>query len=155
MKTSRSRHFMIGVICVLAGMGSKTAAAQSPAAPCSLLSSAQVSAAVGATAGEGKPIANTGCSWSVASPHIIASLSLWDGNKWDQMKVPLPGTTNTPVAGLGDDAVFSSMGSDVKFISLSVKKGSTVFVLKVYGVDEAKQHSAEQTLAANVLANLH
>jgi hypothetical protein len=154
MKSSHSRHFITGVICVLACMGSKTAAAQS-AAPCSLLTSAQVSAAVGVTAGAGTPIANTGCSWTVTSPHIIVTLSLWDGGKWDQMKAPLPGMTKTPVSGLGDDAVFTAMGPDAKFTTLSVKKGGTVYTFKVYGVDAPKQRSTEQALAANALANVH
>jgi hypothetical protein len=154
MNSSRSRYFITSVVCVLACMGSKTAAAQS-AAPCSLLSSNQVSAAIGVTAGAGTPIANTGCSWTVTSPHIIVTLSLWNGSKWDQMKMPLPGMTKTPVTGLGDDAVFTIMGPDAKFTTLSVKKGGTVYTFKVYGVDAPKQQSVEQALAANALANLH
>jgi hypothetical protein len=153
MKSNRLRYFVLVTICAFAGLGSKTAAAQS-AAPCSLLNSAQVSAAIGAAAGEGTPIANTGCTWTSAKPHIVATLSLWDGSKWDRMKLPIAGMTKTPVSGLGDDAVFSSMGSDVKFTALSVKKGGTVYMIKVYGVDESKQRTAEQALASNVLANL-
>ena len=46
MKSNFSRHFITVCICASAALGSKTAAAQS-AAPCSLLTSAQVTAAVG------------------------------------------------------------------------------------------------------------
>ena len=69
MKSNYSRYFIIACICVSASLGSKTAAAQA-AAPCSLLTSAQVTAAVGVSVGAAQPIANTGCSWS--APHPLA-----------------------------------------------------------------------------------
>ena len=153
MKLKRSRFFMMTAAAVLTGLGSKTAAAQPAPMPCSLLTPGQVTAAVGATVSEGKPIANTGCSWT--APHIIVTLSLWDGTKWDKMKSSMVGATKTPVSGLGEDAFFTAMGDNGKFTTLSVKKGATAYLLKVYGPDEAKQRSAEQALAANVLANLH
>jgi hypothetical protein len=140
------------LVGVLTGLGSGTAAAQAPA-PCSLLNTGQVTAAIGATAAEGKPIANTGCSWNVG--RVIVTLSLWDATRWDKMKAPFVGATKSPVSGLGDDAFFSAMGDNGRFTTLTVKKGATAYVLKVYGVDEAKQRSAEQALAVNVLANLH
>ena len=102
MKTNYSRLFVIGCICVSAVLGSKTAAAQSATAPCSLLTSAQVTAAVGVSVGAAQPIANTGCSWS--GPHMIVTVSLWDGSKWDRMKTPVPGMSRTSVSDLGDDA---------------------------------------------------
>jgi hypothetical protein len=81
--------------------------AQAGPAPCSLLTSAEVSAAVGVNVGAAQPIATTGCSWS--APHIIISLSLWDASKWDRMKNnPLPGVSTTSVSGLGDDAFIST-----------------------------------------------
>jgi hypothetical protein len=47
MKSNYLRHFVTTCICLSAVLGSRTAAAQSAAAPCSLLTSAQVTAAVG------------------------------------------------------------------------------------------------------------
>jgi len=155
MNANHSRHFVIGLICIFAGLGTKTAAAQAAVAPCSLLNSGQVTAAIGATVGEGKPIADTGCSWTSATPHIVVTVSLWDGAKWDRMKAPLPGATKTPVSGVGDDAIFTAMGPNAEFTTLSVKKGATVYTLKVYGVDAPKQRSAEQALAGNLVGNLH
>jgi hypothetical protein len=153
MKSNYSRHFIIACICVSAALGSKTAAAQS-AAPCSLLTSAQVTAAVGVNVGAAQPIAITGCSWS--APHMIVTVSLWDGSKWDQMKTPAPGMNRTAVSGLGDDAFYTTMGpaSGKQFATLSVKKGSTAYLLKVYGPNLTDQMSMEKTLAGNVLANL-
>ncbi len=154
MKTNYSRLFVIGCICVSAVLGSKTAAAQSATAPCSLLTSAQVTAAVGVSVGAAQPIANTGCSWT--APHMIVTVSLWDGSKWDRMKTPVPGMNRTPVSGLGDDAFYTTLGSASgnQIATLSVKKGSTAYLIKVYGPNVTDQMSMEKTLAGNVLANL-
>ncbi len=154
MKTNYSRLFVIGCICVSAALGSKTAAAQSATAPCSLLTSAQVTAAVGVSVGAAQPIANTGCSWS--GPHMIVTVSLWEGSKWDRMKTPVPGMSRTSVSGLGDDAFYTTLGSASgnQIATLSVKKGSTAYLIKVYGPNVTDQMSMERTLAGNVLANL-
>ncbi|HXP25239.1 MAG TPA: hypothetical protein VN891_05630, partial [Steroidobacteraceae bacterium] len=108
MKSNYLRHFVTACICLSAVLGSRTAAAQSGVAPCSLLTSAQVTAAVGVSVGAAQPIATTGCSWT--APHMIVTLSLWDGSKWDQMKTPVPGMNRTAVSGLGDDAFYTTMG---------------------------------------------
>jgi hypothetical protein len=153
MKSNYSRYCIIACICASAALGSKTAAAQS-AAPCSLLTSAQVTAVVGVSFGAAQPIANTGCSWT--APHMMVTVSLWDGSKWDQMKTPLPGMNRTPVSGLGDDAFYTTMGSasSKQFATLSVKKGGTAYLIKVYGPTMTEQMSMEKTLAGDVLAKL-
>ena len=154
MKSSYSRHFITACICATAALGSKTAAAQSGPAPCSLLTSPQISAAVGVSVGAAQPIANTGCSWS--APHMIVTVSLWDGNKWDQMKAPFPGASRSAVSGLGDDAFYTTLGSGSgkQIATLTVKKGSTAYLIKVYGPDVTQQMSMEKTLAGNVMAKL-
>jgi hypothetical protein len=49
----------------------------------------------------------------------------------------------------------STMGTSKQFAVLSVKKGATVYIFKVYGVDSpSDQLSIEKTLAADVLAVL-
>jgi hypothetical protein len=144
----------LAIISVIpAAFGALQAAAQSGATPCSLLTPAQVSAAVGATAGNGQPIGTTGCSWSWGRP--MTTLSLWDASKWEQMKVPLPGMTASPVPGLGDDAFATTMGTSKQYVVLDVKKGAKVYLFKVYGVDSpSDQLAIEKKLAANVLAAL-
>jgi hypothetical protein len=136
----------------LAAFGTLHAVAQSVSTPCALLTSAQVSAAVGATVGNGEPIATTGCTW--AWGRARTTLSLWDASKWDPMKTAsLPGVTKSPVSGLGDDAFSATMGTNKQFAVLNVKKGATVYVFKVYGVDSpSDQLSIEKTLAADVVA---
>jgi hypothetical protein len=154
MKSNYLRHFVTACICLSAVLGSRTAAAQSGVAPCSLLTSAQVTAAVGVSVGAAQPIATTGCSWT--APHMIVTLSLWDGSKWDQMKTPVPGMNRTAVSGLGDDAFYTTMGpaSGKQTATLSVKKGSTAYLIKVYGPNVTDEMSMEKALAGNVLANL-
>jgi hypothetical protein len=154
MKSNYPRYFIITCICISATLGSRTAAAQSAPTPCSLLTSAQVTAAVGVSVGAAQPIANTGCSWS--GPHMMVTVSLWDGNKWEQMKTPLSGMSRTPVSGLGDDAFYTTMGpaSGKQLATLSVKKGITAYLIKVYGPSVTDQMSMEKTLAGNLLAVL-
>ena len=121
--------------------------------PCKLLTPAQVGAALGGTFGAGQPIGTTGCSWDQAKPHVIVTVSLWPPKEWDRMKAsPVPGTTNTPATGLGDDAFYTTVA---QYTVLYVKKGQTVYLFKVYGVaDKAKQMSAEKTLALEALKTL-
>jgi hypothetical protein len=142
----------VASICILAGMGSSIAAAQATA-PCSLLTPAQVTAAVGATVSAGQPIATTGCSWS--APHIIATLSLSDASDWQKKKAPLAGVTRTSVAALGDDAFQTTVGSPGReSTTLTVKKGNTAYMIRVYGVALSEQVSMEKALAGAVLAKL-
>src|ERR1700733_3101587 len=97
------------VVCGFAAFGSHAAVAQSTPAPCSVLTPAQVSAALGVSTDAGQPIGTTGCTWS--SAHVKATVSFWDASKWDRMKTPLPGMTKTPIGGFGDDAFVGTVGT--------------------------------------------
>lgn len=130
------------------------AVAQAAPEPCKLLSQSQISAALGVKVGTGQPIGTTGCSWSSDKPHEIVTLSLWPPTQWDRLKSggAVPGTTTTPTSGLGDDAFYTTIA---QYTVLYVKKGQTVYLFKVYGVqDKAKQMSTEKTLAHHALAKL-
>jgi hypothetical protein len=152
MKYTLSRRLAI-ISGAFAMIGTLEVVAQSGSTPCGLLTAAQVSAAVGGTVGNGEPIATTGCTWSWG--RAMTTLSLWDASKWDHMKAPLPGMTKSSVSGLGDDAFSSTMGTSKQFVVLSVKKGATAYLFKVYGVESpADQLSIEKTLAADVLTTL-
>ena len=150
-----SKHaivLVVGVVCGLAAGGSRQAYAKTPPAPCALLTVDEVSAALGAKVNAGDPIATTGCSWTVPNPHTIVTVSLWPGDAFAGMKMPLANITRTSVSGVGDDAVLTNVGN---FISLSVKKGGVAFIVRVYGVpDQAKQATIEKTLALAVAGRL-
>lgn len=65
---------------------------------------------------------------------------------------PAPGFTKTPVSGLGDDAFYTLIGP---FGSLSVKKGDTVFIVRIYGIpDTDKQLAIDKSLAHEVIARM-
>lgn len=151
MKAKFSAHLIGGIVCSVAMLGPRAAAAQSGLVPCNLLTQAQVSAALGANVGVGEPISTTGCTWTLL--HVTATLSLWDATKWEKMKAPLPGMARVSVGGLGDDAFFSTGGGRRQLTTLTVKKGLTAFVFHIYGVDSvSEQMSMEKTLAQDVLA---
>jgi hypothetical protein len=139
-------------LCALVGFGPAMAAAP---APCGLLSPAQVSSAMGATAGPGQPIGTTGCSWS--APHIVTTVSLWpgDADHWQKMKAPMAGITRTAVAGIGDDAVQTTIGEPGRELTtLTIKKGNTAYMIRVYGTTVTNQSSIEKALAGDLLRNL-
>jgi hypothetical protein len=120
--------------------------------PCALLTPAQVSAILGAPVAPGQPIATTGCSWSATGTKMFTTISMLDPNTFAAAKTPRAGLTKTPVTGIGDDAVYTTVGP---FVTLSVKKGTTAFVLRVYGVtDQDKQRALEKSLALDIVANL-
>jgi hypothetical protein len=134
------------VLVLLAG------SARAETDPCKLLTSAQVGSAVGGQFGAGEPIGKTGCSWTQPKPHVIVTLSLWPPNEWDRIKANPLGGKIIPASGLGDDAFYATVA---QYVVLYVKKGGTVYLFKVYGVaDQAKQMSAEKTLALDALQKL-
>ena len=120
--------------------------------PCALLTPAQVSAILGAPVAAGQPIATTGCSWSATGTKMFTTISMLDPNTFAAAKTARAGLTKTPATGIGDDAVYTTVGP---FVTLSVKKGTTAFVLRVYGVtDQDKQMTLEKSLALDIVANL-
>lgn len=149
--TTRRWSSACRLTCALAVCLVPPAALAAPA-PCTLLTPAQVAAALGGTFGAGEPIGTTGCSWTSQKPHVIVTVSLWPPTEWDRMKANPLGGKIIPASGLGEDAFYATIA---QYAVLYVKKGGTVYLFKVYGVkDEAKQMSAEKTLALNALEKL-
>ena len=149
-----SGRLIVGAVAALAVMA-RPAAAQAPKPPCTLLTPSQVAGALGVKdVAAGAPIGRTGCQWVSQDKalHAFVTLSFWDPAGFSSMKTPLPNVTKTPAPGIGDDALYSTIG---QFTTLSVKKGGAVFLVKAYGVpDQAKQKAIEKTLATDVIAKL-
>jgi len=151
MPSRRRSHAARLLVCAVATGALSPAAASAPA-PCSLLTPAQVAAALGGTFGTGEPIGKTGCSWTSAKPHLIVTVSLWPPTEWDRIKANPLGGKIIPASGLGDDAFYATIA---QYVVLYVKKGGTVYLFKVYGVsDQAKQMSAEKTLALEAMSQV-
>jgi hypothetical protein len=148
----------IGIAAVL----STAAPARAAAAPdtCSLLTTAQVSAAIGVAVADGKPLTSNVCIWreSGAQTGRKVTLTILTAQGFEMGKTPLAGTEKPSVSGVGDDAFYKYFTEPryekIKLVDLDVKKGDKTFGVEVAGfpVDEAKAKT--KTLALLVLARI-
>jgi hypothetical protein len=145
----------IGVVaCVLAiGTMHPEAAARFAPDPCKVLTPGQINSATGFAVGAGTPIvAGKSCQWISPEPKRgIATVNFWPADSWAKMTNPIAVSNETSVSGVGDGAYYLNAGT---YGALSVKKGSAVFVLKVYNVPPDKQQAVLKALANAVIANL-
>ena len=135
---------------VLAGV--RAAGAQVPSDPCAQLTAAQVSAALGEAVATGQKAGTKTCSWTADKPkHQIVSLMYSPPGDWNTRKTrPMVGVTKTSVSGVGDEAFAETAAN---FTTLYVKKKSTIFMVRVYGVpDPGRQLAIEKPLAQAVAA---
>jgi hypothetical protein len=115
---------------------------------------AQVSSALGETVGDGQKSTSVTCTWVADKPvHQVVTLMYSPPGDWDSRKTrQLPGITKSSVSGVGDDAIAETLGN---LTTLFVKKGSTTFMVRVYGIpDPAKQLAIETPIAQAVVAKL-
>ena len=155
MSSSRSTALILATCLTLVGVS--RAAFPAPADPCSLLSQAQVSAALGVSVGAGKATGGKICRWAgpagrPGSPALV--LTMQDAKAFEFAKSPSKSATlvKAPAAGIGDDAVINTIG--VVTATLTVKKGDTYFELHVYGFPVDQTKTMETTLAKEVVENL-
>lgn len=149
MKASRAGCGACGLVCALL-LCSAPVGAQSNPDPCALLTQAEVNAATGASVAAGHALGET-CNWT-GTPRIIVSLWYPGPTMWQAIEHPNAMVKQAPAPGLGDAAFYNTLGG---FATLGVKKGTTTFVVKVYGIaDQSKQMSIEKSLAAQVLAKM-
>jgi hypothetical protein len=128
--------------------------AQVPSDPCTQITVAQVSAALGETVDAGKHGPIHTCTWVANKPvHQIVTLMFSPPGDWASQKSSQhPGITKAAVSGVGDDAVAQTMAS---YVGLFVRKGSVIFMVKVYGVpDTTKQLAIEKPIAQVVATHL-
>ncbi len=148
-----------------------TANAAPPSDACSLLTKAQITAVVGVSVADGSHPAGFSkmCVWTPSGGQAKGSqsvtLNLESAASFQAAKSMLQTVVNSPknqsaqnsiamspVSGLGDDALFSSVGGYTKLI---VKKGDTVFQIVVYSdATIEKKRDMEKALAADVLSRL-
>jgi hypothetical protein len=154
---------ILAALFALAVAETPEAHAAPPADPCSLLTTQQVNTALGVAVAAGKGLGQS-CQWSQTGKElggkgmlltILGPIgTLTPVQQFDAIKTPLPvkGITKTPVSGLGDDAVYGQTGASGP--ELTVKKGNSVFQIKVYGLPVEEIKTKEKTLAQEVLARL-
>jgi hypothetical protein len=125
---------------------------------CSLLTAAEVSAALGTTVGAGQPITPTdhkACTWKAT-----------DGNSWVTVMLQAPtafesgkrsadaskSTAFTSASGLGEDAYYVTMDDEVGLI---VKTGQSVFKIAVHQPSPLwSKRASERILAEKALPRL-
>lgn len=143
---------------LLFAMGSlRVAEAAPPIDACSLLTTAEVSAVVGASVGGGTPLFPTDtrvCHWRTTEFKIQVQLFLKDAQAFAHAKMAFPGKVVVSTSGIGDDAVYTSGGGAPAV--LSVKKGDVSFDVHVlkYRLSDEKIKAMEKHLASEVLARL-
>ena len=164
-----TRTGLITATLAVAAAGSPMLLASGDPEACSLLTTTAVSAALGVTVGPGETLhlatqpSNHGmCQW--AQPNDAAGRGkkaqldvfgplgkLTPVNRFTDGKAPFPGITKVSVSGVGDDAYFTTNALGT---SLTVRRGSAAFQVRVYGfgVEEAKV--IEKNLALLTLARL-
>ena len=153
MSVSLVRVTGLAGILVL-GQGAMLAA---PPAPCSLLTAAEVSAALGATAGEGTAVTPKVCQWTApgkggASQKVALTIS--DAQRFAIAKTPIndPRITKTPVSGVGDEAVYGTTAGQAA--SITVRKGDSYFSLSLMGVPMSNAQTVATQLAKEALAKM-
>ena len=151
--SARARSLLVPmIVAALVASGARTAGAQAPANPCAQVTAAEVSAALGETVAAGQQAGTKTCSWSASKPtHQIVSLMYSPPGDWTMRKTrSMPGVTKASVSGLGDEAFAETAAN---FTTLYVKKGSTNFMVRVYGVpDPTRQLAIEKPIAQAVAA---
>jgi hypothetical protein len=151
----RSNHtaLVAAFVSLSTAAGARHVSAQAPSDPCSPLTAAQVTTALGEAVGAGKQQNALTCAWTAEAPkHEIVTLMFSPPGDWNTRKTrQIPGDTKTPQS-VGDDAFAETAGS---FTTMYVKKGSVTFMVRVYGVpDSAKQLAIEVSIAKQVAAKV-
>jgi hypothetical protein len=153
------------------GVAAPSAMAAPPSDACSLLTKAQLSAAIGAPMGEGQhsvPTSTKLCVWAPPGGpkndvgDVLLTVESADG--WAMGKMMMEqaakqqdknsgGLGTTPASGVGDEAFYSIVGKS--YAKLNVKKGNVAFHLTVDGAfSREKKEAIEKTLALHVVSKL-
>lgn len=129
-----------------------------PGDACSLLTSAQVSEALGISVKNGErlvPTSPTMCGWAAPggplnAKHVVAAIITLES--FNREKTPVQSIVKTQASGLGDDAHYiTTPGFGT---GLSVRKGGFAFKVRVYGFSDDELKQKERALAQEVLAKL-
>ncbi|MGO9326352.1 MAG: hypothetical protein ACLP07_17495 [Terracidiphilus sp.] len=116
---------------------------------CNLLTAEEIAQVLGNSVSS-MPLGTTGCMWKGSLQGV--SIVLRDASAWARIIMPVQGMTKTDVSGIGDAASLSGMQN---IWTLSVKQGSNVIVLTVYGAKSPdQQRSSEESLARLALKHL-
>jgi hypothetical protein len=151
---SRKTVFAANFLFAAALAFCSTAFAQSSSDACSLLTSAQVSSAVGAQVGAGAhvmPTFKATCTWT--APGKIVTLMTETTSAYQSGKTPIsPVMQIVPAPGIGDDAYYVVENT---IVMLFTRKGTVAFKTSIYSkLPIATLESMESKLAQQVASEL-
>jgi hypothetical protein len=151
------------VIATIFVVGAATAPLTNAASPddaCSLLTQAQVTAALSVSVGAGSyqtPTFKKTCTWNATSDvtkgakYVTLVLEGLDAYQAGKL-APVKTIVVTSISGIGDDAYYLAVSSNVGLI---VKKGDIAFKVAAYGdLPIEKKQAMEKTLAQQVVSKL-
>ena len=137
-----------------------TGMAAPPTDACALVTTGQVSTALGGTVGPAKPLATGACQWTQqGKPGDVLfklDINLVTPERFTRLKTVTIGTV-TNVSGLGDDAFYSTFTQGHRTLTtLNIKKGSAAVTIRVSGgTKPVEEYQAkEKTVAMAVLSKL-
>jgi hypothetical protein len=156
----------IAALAMLAMVPLGAARGDTPTDACSLLTPAQVSAALGSQVLPGNGIVSHICSWyepgvPTAAPAKGVTLILYPLKKFQYFKDAAAGygSSKTSLRGVGDEAAFGTIHGFAS--TLLVRKGDIVFLVRMEGFPFEKNGTAprrvekmEKIIAEAVLAKL-
>jgi hypothetical protein len=162
---------IFSIVFIFALGAAQAAYAAPPQDTCAALTADQVTAVLGVSVSaqahgdlSGKdPDSHPTCWWSqpgvpaFSSKRVFLEIFGTIGNtspldRFSAAKTPVRGISKTPLSGVGDEAIFITSGGSNG--SLDVRKGSSVFQIRVYGYPLEETKAKEKGLALQVLANL-
>ncbi len=161
-----SKYSFLAAVVFLLSFGicsARDAYGAPPPDPCSLLTQAQVSAALGAIVEAPHLDAPKLCRWATPKqPNPVNArtviLTISSERAFGFAKTPVVSSTKAvPASDVGDDAVYavSVDASGYSTAQLYVKKGGAYFVVHVYGFpDQTKIMEIEKTLALQACSKL-
>ena len=129
---------------------------------CTLLTQAQLSAALEIPVNPGEPIGRpSACQWAgkgrFATLTIMQPLGGKSGiDRFNAGKTStMPGITTEPVSGVGDEAYYIYFSNTTRAgLGLVVKKGSSAFEVRVYGFDIDKAKLVAKSLCQTVAGKI-
>ncbi len=149
----------IAAIFIVSAATARSGNGAPPDDACSLLTQAQVSAALSVSVGVGSyqaPNYKKTCTWNTTSAvtkgakYVTLMLEGLDAYQAGKL-APVKTIVVTSISGIGDDAYYLAVGN----VGLIVKKGNVAFKVAVYGdLPIEKKQAMEKTLAQQVVSKL-
>ena len=147
-----------GAVFIVCATLAPSANAAPPVDACSLLSQTEVGAALGVPVAAGTYVTPTfkkTCTWNATTNGGgYVTLMLQDLNAYQSGKQlgQMKSISETSISGIGDDAYFLAVGSNVGLI---VKKGNVAFKVAVYAhTPIEKKQAMEKALAQQIVSKL-